>query len=90
MLIKYLTLSIQLAHLARFSTTVALQPSDAFGKVHYFEGMLIPVIILSRLIVTTTMSFSFYIEDDLGNVVDEHGNDPMEITENEDPFKLEG
>lgn len=35
------------------------------------------------------MSFSFYFEDGLGNVVDEHGNDPMEITENEDPFKLE-
>jgi hypothetical protein len=35
------------------------------------------------------MSFSFYIENGLGNIVDEHGNDPMEITENEDPFKLE-
>ncbi|KAI8877926.1 hypothetical protein K501DRAFT_278022 [Backusella circina FSU 941] len=35
------------------------------------------------------MSFSFYFEDGLGNVVDEHGNDSMEITENEDPFKLE-
>ena len=35
------------------------------------------------------MGFSFYIEDGLGNIVDEHGNDPMEITENEDPFKLE-
>ena len=34
------------------------------------------------------MGFSFYIEDGLGNIVDEHGNDPMEITENEDPFKL--
>lgn len=31
------------------------------------------------------MSFSFYFEDGLGNVIDELGNDPMEITENEDP-----
>ncbi|KAG2190495.1 hypothetical protein INT47_004875 [Mucor saturninus] len=35
------------------------------------------------------MSFSFYFEDCLGNLIDEHGIDPMEITENEDPFKLE-
>lgn len=35
------------------------------------------------------MCFSFYFEDGLGNVVDEYGNDPMETTENEDPFKLE-
>ncbi|KAI9280064.1 hypothetical protein BY458DRAFT_553479 [Sporodiniella umbellata] len=75
MLIKYLTLSIQLVRLPRFNATVALQPRDAFDKVHYFE-------------VTTTMSFSFYIEDGLGNVVDEHENDPIEITENEYPFKL--
>lgn len=33
--------------------------------------------------------FSFYFEDGLGNVIDEHGNDPMEITENEDSFELE-
>lgn len=35
------------------------------------------------------MSFSFYFEDGLGIIIDELGNDPMEITENEDPFKLE-
>ncbi|CEP12412.1 hypothetical protein [Parasitella parasitica] len=31
----------------------------------------------------------FYFEDGLGNVVDENGVDPMDITEDEDPFKLE-
>lgn len=36
-----------------------------------------------------TNSFSFYFEDGLGNVVDEHGNDPIEITENNYPFKIE-
>lgn len=34
------------------------------------------------------MNFSFYFEDGLGNV-DENGNEPMNITEDEDPFKLE-
>jgi hypothetical protein len=35
------------------------------------------------------MSLSFYFEDGVGNVLDEYGNDPMDITENKDPFKLE-
>lgn len=35
------------------------------------------------------MSYSFYFEDGLGNVVDENEVDPMVITEDEDPFKLE-
>lgn len=35
------------------------------------------------------MSNSFYFEDGLGNVVDEHGNDLMKITEIEELFKLE-
>lgn len=36
-----------------------------------------------------TMSYAFYFEDGQGNVVDEHGNDPMDITDSEDPYKLE-
>ncbi|KAG0182695.1 hypothetical protein DFQ29_002825 [Apophysomyces sp. BC1021] len=35
------------------------------------------------------MGFSFYFEDGLGNVIDENGNDPTDVTESEDPFKLE-
>lgn len=35
------------------------------------------------------MGASFYLEEDLGNIVDEYGNDSMDITENEDLFKLE-
>lgn len=35
------------------------------------------------------MSFSFYLEDRLGNVVVEFENDTMDITEGEDPLKLE-
>lgn len=31
-----------IARLARFNATVALQPKDATGKVHYFEGTPIP------------------------------------------------
>ncbi|KAI9316503.1 hypothetical protein BX666DRAFT_1951402 [Dichotomocladium elegans] len=31
-----------IARLARFNATVALQPKDASGKVHYFEGTPIP------------------------------------------------
>ncbi|RCH82297.1 hypothetical protein CU097_006327 [Rhizopus azygosporus] len=35
------------------------------------------------------MEFSFYFEDSQGNIVNENGEDPMEIAEDEDPFKLE-
>ncbi|KAI7868545.1 hypothetical protein BDF14DRAFT_1694770, partial [Spinellus fusiger] len=35
------------------------------------------------------MDFSFYFEDSQGNIVNENGEDPMEIVEDEDPFKLE-
>lgn len=35
------------------------------------------------------MSYAFYFEDGQGNVVDEHGNGPMDITDSEDPYKLE-
>ncbi|GAA5810908.1 hypothetical protein MFLAVUS_004336 [Mucor flavus] len=35
------------------------------------------------------MSYSFYFEDGQGNVMDEDGNDPMDITGNDDPYKLE-
>ncbi|KAI7900650.1 uncharacterized protein BX663DRAFT_517124, partial [Cokeromyces recurvatus] len=35
------------------------------------------------------MSNSLYFEDGQGNVLDEDGNDPMDITENEDPYKLD-
>ncbi|KAI8646643.1 hypothetical protein BD408DRAFT_318989, partial [Parasitella parasitica] len=35
------------------------------------------------------MSYSFYFEDGQGNVLDEDGNDPMDITGNDDPYKLE-
>jgi CDP-diacylglycerol--serine O-phosphatidyltransferase len=31
-----------IARLARFNATVALQPKDATGKVHHFEGTPIP------------------------------------------------
>ncbi|KAG2213441.1 hypothetical protein INT47_009115 [Mucor saturninus] len=43
----------------------------------------------NSVLINTTMSFSFYFEDGLGNVVDEYGNDPRDITDIEDPFKLE-
>lgn len=35
------------------------------------------------------MDYSFYFEDGQGNIVNENGEDPMEIAEDEDPFKLE-
>lgn len=35
------------------------------------------------------MSYSFYFEDGHGNVADENGDAPMDINEDEDPFKLE-
>lgn len=35
------------------------------------------------------MSFTFYFEDGSGNIVDENGHDPMDIIEEENPFKLE-
>ncbi|KAI7905667.1 uncharacterized protein BX663DRAFT_500528, partial [Cokeromyces recurvatus] len=35
------------------------------------------------------MSYLFYFEDGQGNVLDEDGNDAMNITENEDPYKLD-
>lgn len=34
------------------------------------------------------MDFSFYFEDGQGNIVNENGENPMEIAEDEDPFKL--
>ncbi|RCH81308.1 hypothetical protein CU098_002601, partial [Rhizopus stolonifer] len=34
------------------------------------------------------MSYSFYFEDGRGNIMDENGNGPMDITGNEDPYKL--
>ena len=35
------------------------------------------------------MSYSFYFEDGQGNTLDENGNEPMDITGDEDPYKLE-
>lgn len=35
------------------------------------------------------MSYKFYFEDGAGNIVDENGEDPMDIIEDRDPFKLE-
>lgn len=35
------------------------------------------------------MSYKFYFEDGAGNIVDKNGEDPMEIVEDRDPFKLE-
>lgn len=35
------------------------------------------------------MGVWFYLEVDLGNIVDEYGNDSMDITENKELFKLE-
>ncbi|KAI7901124.1 uncharacterized protein BX663DRAFT_562465 [Cokeromyces recurvatus] len=35
------------------------------------------------------MSFTFYFKDGSGNIVDENGNDPMDIIEEENLFKLE-
>ncbi|KAI8875236.1 hypothetical protein K501DRAFT_136154, partial [Backusella circina FSU 941] len=35
------------------------------------------------------MDFSFYFEDGQGNIVNENGEDPMEIAEDENPFNLE-
>ncbi|KAG2232257.1 hypothetical protein INT48_001542 [Thamnidium elegans] len=35
------------------------------------------------------MSYTFYFEDGAGNIVNENGEEPMDITEDENPFKLE-
>lgn len=35
------------------------------------------------------MSYTFYVEDGAGNIVNENGEEPMDITEDENPFKLE-
>ncbi|WVR03768.1 CDP-diacylglycerol-serine O-phosphatidyltransferase [Kwoniella sp. DSM 27419] len=45
--------SCGLARLARFNATVALIPSDASGKINYFEGLPIP----SSLFLTSMMAF---------------------------------
>ena len=42
-----------LARLARFNATVALVPSDASGKINYFEGLPIP----SSLFLTSMMAY---------------------------------
>ncbi|KAI8380459.1 hypothetical protein EDC96DRAFT_561068 [Choanephora cucurbitarum] len=35
------------------------------------------------------MSYSFYFEDGQGNIINENGNDPMDNTYDEDPYKSE-
>jgi hypothetical protein len=35
------------------------------------------------------MSFPFYFENGLRNIVNEDGNDSIDVTENENPFKLQ-
>jgi hypothetical protein len=34
------------------------------------------------------MSFSFYLENGLGNIFDKNRNNPLNITGSKDPFKL--
>jgi hypothetical protein len=39
---------------------------------------------------TSLTCFSFYFDNGLGNIVDDHGNDLIEIIENYNRFKLKG